>query len=223
MVYLSVFGLILSEKKVFKSLKQDFGMLHKYRVVVIIIIGILTLIAASPILSTMLVIPRTEFYTEFWMLDSNHKADNYPFNITRNQNYGVFLGIRNRLGYAAHYVVEVKFRNQTQPAPSSFNHTPSSLPSLLNITAFVADEELWELPLALSFDFESEKMPLQMKFHSLRLNEAVLDLSNLTVSWDSKKSCFLGNLVFELWIHNNTSSSFEYHNRFVSLWVNMTA
>ncbi|RLI41503.1 hypothetical protein DRO59_06810 [Candidatus Bathyarchaeota archaeon] len=90
----------------------------------------------------VLIYPRTEFFTELWILDSNHRAENYPFNITRNQNCNVFLGIGNHLGYCAYYLVEVKFRNQTQPEPTNFgpigNRTPNPLPSLFNITAFVA-------------------------------------------------------------------------------------
>jgi uncharacterized membrane protein len=127
--------------------------LHEYRVTFVVVTGVMALIVASPALSRLLVYPRTEFFTELWILGPNHRAEDYPFNITRNHSYSVFLGVSNRLGYCAYYLVEVKFRNLTQSAADSFNRTPSSLPSLFNITAFVADESVWEQQLTFSFNY----------------------------------------------------------------------
>ena len=206
--------------------------LHEYRVAFVVITGILTLIVASPALSRLLVYPRTEFFTELWILGPNHKAEDYPFNITRNHNYTVFVGVGNRLGYCAYYLVEVKFRNLTHSAANSFNSTPSSLPSLFNITAFVADESVWEQPLTFSFDYSyyNETVPVdgynetlsRVGFACLNLNDAALDVSDYTAAWDSDRMGFFGDLFFELWIYNDAVSGFEYHERFVSLRLNMT-
>ena len=200
--------------------------LDEYRVVFFVVVGILTLLVASPALSRLLVMPRTEFFTELWLLGLDHKAEGYPYNITRSQNYSVFLGIGNRLGYCAYYLVEVKFRNYTQPAPTSFgpigNRTPSGLPSLYNITAFVADEGVWELPLAFSFDYGYNRTLSKVGFRSLMLNGVVLDLGGCESVWDSTRSEFYGSLFFEAWIYNRTIGGFEYHGRFVSLRFNMT-
>jgi hypothetical protein len=199
--------------------------LGDYRVLFVAVTGVLALIVASPALSRLLVYPRTEFFTELWVLDVSHRAESYPFNITRNQNYSVFLGIGNRLGYCAYYVVQVKFRNQTQPAPTSFGpieeRVPSSLPSLFNITAFVADEQIWELPLTFSFDYDYNETLSQVEFYGLTLNGVVLDMKGYTINWDSEKREFLGYLFFELWIYNSDVSSFQYHGRFVGLRLNM--
>lgn len=200
--------------------------IREYSVLFWTVVGVLALLVASPVLSRILVYPRTEFFTELWILDANHSAEGYPFNISRNQNYSVFLGIGNRLGYCAYYVVQVKFRNQTQPAPTSFgpieDRVPSSLPSLFNITAFVADEEVWETPLAFSFDYGYNETLSQVEFYGLTLNDVVLDMKGYTINWDSEKGEFLGNLFFELWIYNRDFSEFQYHGRFVSLRLNMT-
>ncbi len=190
------------------------------------VVGVLALLLASPVLSRILVYPRTEFFTELWIFDANHRTEDYPFNISRNQNYSIFLGIGNRLGYCAYYVVQVKFRNQTQPAPTSFgpieNRVPSSLPSLFNITAFVADETVWETQLTFSFDFQYNETVSQIEFGSLRLNEIPLNMNGYTIAWDSEREGFYGHLFFELWIYNDTASSFQYHGRFVNLRLNMT-
>jgi len=197
--------------------------LGEYRVLFLVVTGILALVVVSPALSRLLVLPRTEFFTELWILGPNRMAEDYPFNISRNHNYNVLLGIGNHLGYCGYYLVEVKFRNLAQSAPDSFNRTPSSLPSLFNITAFVADEGVWELPLTFSFDYGYNETLLQVELHSLTLNDIALDLGNDTITWDSGKKEFSGSLFFELWIYDRTNGSFQYHERFVSLRLNITS
>jgi len=194
------------------------------------VIGVLALFVASPALSRLLVYPRTEFFTELWILDANHRTEDFPSNITQNQNCRLYLGVGNRLGHSAYYVVQVKFRNQSQPAPTSFgpieNRLPSSLSSLFTITVFVADEGVWELPLDFSFDYRyrpgyNETLS-RVEFNNLVLNDVVLDLEGYTIDWDSEKSVFFGNLFYELWIYDVTSHVFQYHGRSVGIWLNMT-
>ena len=201
--------------------------LNEYRVLFLVVTGILALVVASPALSRLLVYPRTEFFTELWILDVSHRAENYPFNITCNQNYSVFLGIGNRLGYCAYYVVQVKFRNQTQPAPSSFgpveDRVPSNLSSLFNITAFVADEGVWEMPLTFSFDYGFNETLMRVEFASLNVNGVAVDLDGQVIGWDAVKREFRGFLFFEVWLYDAEVDDFGYHGRFVSLRLNMTA
>ena len=199
--------------------------LNEYKVLFIVVTAVVALFVASPVLSRVLVYPRTEFFSEMWLLGPNHKAEGYPYNISRGQSYTVFLGIGNQVGYCAYYVVEVKFRNETQSAPSSFgpieNRTPSSMPSLFNITAFVADEQDWELPINFSFDYVGGNVS-QVNFESLVLNDEVLSLEGYSAAWNSTKSVYYGNLIFELWIHNAQATALSYHGRFVDLKFNMT-
>ena len=199
--------------------------LSEYKVLFIVVTAVVALFVASPALSKLLVYPKTEFFSEMWLLGPNHKAEGYPYNISRGLNYTVFLGIGNNLGYCAYYVVEVKFRNETQSAPSSFgpieNRTPSSLPSLFNITAFVADEQNWELPMIFSFDYVSENK-FQVVFQSLTLDNEVLSLEGYVASWNATRSVFFGNLIFELWIYNAQTTALSYHGRFGDLKFNMT-
>ena len=190
------------------------------------VVGVLALLIASPALSRVLVYPRTEFFTELWLLDANHRAEGYPYNITRNADYPVYLGIGNHLGHCAYYVVQVKFRNQTQPAPTSFgpieNRTPSSLPSLFNITAFVADEQVLEMPLKFSFDYWYDEALSVVRVSGLRLNDVVLNVSDCVIAWDSENDAFRGYLFFELWLYDEGVNRLQYHGRSVGLWLNMT-
>jgi hypothetical protein len=200
--------------------------LSEYKVLFMVVTAVVALFVASPMLSRVLMYPRTEFFSEMWLFGPNHKAEGYPHNISRGQNYTVFLGIGNQLGFCAYYVVEVKFRNETQSAPSSLgpieNRTPSSLPSLFNITAFVADEQNWELPLAFSFDYEVSLDKSQVIFRNLTLNNEILGLEGYSTAWNSMRTIFFDNLMFELWIYNAQATVLSYHGRFVDLKFNMT-
>jgi uncharacterized membrane protein len=194
----------------------------KYRVPFFVVVAIVALLVASPAFSRALVYPRTEFFTEMWLLGSGHMAEGYPFNISRGQSYQVYLGIGNQLSYCAYYLVEVKFRNESQPAPDSFNRTSSSLPSLFNVTAFVADEGSWELPVTVSFDYGFNQSGLEVEFRNMRFNDVVLDLGGLKSAWNATTIKFYGDLLFELYLFDATSSSFQYHERYVDLKLNMT-
>lgn len=190
--------------------------------------GVLALLAASPFLSRVLVYPQTEFFTEFWILDADHKAENYPVNITRNYNYTIYLGISNRLGYCAYYMVQVKFLNwsQLELMPTRFGpieeRLPSSLPSLFNFTAFVSNERVYEIPITFSFNYTWDQPSSKVELSSLRFNGVWLNMSDYTISWNAERQEFCGFLFFELWLYNNSAGSFQYHGRFVGLWFNMT-
>jgi uncharacterized membrane protein len=196
--------------------------LHERGVVFWIAVGILAFVVASPGLLRLLIVPRTEFFTELWILGSTHMVGNFPYNVSRNQNYSVFLGIGNQLGYCAYYSIEVKFRNLTQSAASSYNRTPSTLPALFNITAFVADGHTWELPLNFSLDYVYDETFSLTRFHSLTMNNIPLDIGYCRVSWDGDRKGFYADLFFELWLFNETVNDFRYHERFVNLRLNVT-
>ena len=201
--------------------------LQEYKVVFLVVTAVLALLVASPALQRLLVYPQTEFFTEMWLLGSGHKAENFPFNITSKTTYNIFLGIGNHLGSCAYYSIQVKFRNQTQSAADSFNRTASSLPPLYSITVFVADKETWELPIEFSFDYTYAENPVNqslsvVNFNHMVFNGGMLDLNKYSSLWDPEKGVFFGNLFFELWIYNDTLGGFQYHERFVSLYLNMT-
>jgi hypothetical protein len=225
--------------------------LKKYKALFLAVTAILVLLTASPALQRILVYPQTEFFTEISLLDPEHMAQNYPYNITSDESYSVFLGVTNKLSSCAYYQVEVKFRNETQSAPNNFDRTPSNLSSLYNLNIFVADHESLDIPLNFSFNYsfhnvartvysevtvpgrpgqnatveqraENITLPLA-NFNYLKLNGSILNLQGCSSDWNPKTNKFYGNLVFELWIYNSTISDFQYNERFVDLKFNMTS
>ena len=199
---------------------------QQYQALLLIITGTLALIVASPALQRLLVYPQREFFTEMWLLGPDHMAENYPFAVKKAENLEFFLGISNHLGYCAYYLIQVKFRNQTQPAADSLNRTSSTLPSLHTFNAFVANEETWETPILCAIDFVQEDYEgtlLRVRVTNMTFNDYFLDLKDFTMVWDAKRSGFFGDLFFELWIYNYTTGDFQYNERSVGLWLNMTS
>jgi len=198
--------------------------LQKYKALFFVVIAVLALFVASPALQKILVYPQTEFFTEMWLLGPAHNAEGYPHDIAKNGGYSVYLGLANHLGSCAYYLVEVKFRNETQPEADTFNRTFSTQPVLYNMTAFVADKETWEVPLSFSFDYynASDANVTKINFSSLKLNDVSLSLQGYSSIWNLTRHDFYGSLSFELWIYNSTISSYQYHERFLTLRFNMT-
>jgi uncharacterized membrane protein len=193
-----------------------------YKVIILVVTAVVGLIVASPAIQRVLVYPQTEFFTELWLLGPNHMAEDFPYNISRGESSNVFLGIANQLGRCTYYEVQVKFRNSTQSAPDSFNHTSSSLPPLYSLNVFVADKETWELPVSFGFDYSYDRSSSQVNFDRLLFNNEQINLNGYSASWDSNRTAYFGNLIFELWIYNDSTGGFQYHERFVDLKLNMT-
>lgn len=193
--------------------------IQQYKVLFLIVITVLALFIASPMIAQLVAIPQTDFFTELSLLGPYHNAT-YPFNVRSNETYPLYLNVSNHLGASADYLIQIKFRNQTQSAADSFNHTYSDLPSLNNITFSLQDKETVEIQLNITFQFEADERISKVNFHNITVNGYVTDTSTSAI-WDSQRSGFFGNLFFELWIFNGTINSFQYHQRYVSLWLKM--
>jgi len=182
---------------------------------------ILMLIVAAPALSLIIAFPTgSERFSELWVLGPNHMAEDYPFNVGVNEKYSVFVGVGNHMSDSAYYLVYVKFRNQTQPLPNITASEPSQLAPLLEFRAFVVDDGTWEKPLTFSV-LEASRSDDYMFIDRLYINDAVF-VVNAPTKWDSEHKGFYYQLFFELWLYNMTLQRFQYHGRFVGIWLNMT-
>lgn len=196
--------------------------LNDYRTTFVVTSLALTLVATSPILSLTLPFSRGEAFSELWLLGPERMAEDYPFNVRVGMLQGpVYVGVRNHMGCSQHYVVYVKFRNQTQPLPNATASTPSPLLPLYEFQFFLADDEMWEKPL--SFTFEDVFFLDDSVFVGrISINDVGFSV-NSSARWDSEYDGFYYQLFFELWLYDIISQSFQFHNRFVGIWLNMTA
>jgi hypothetical protein len=199
--------------------------LVKHNALFIVIITVLALFVASPAIQHYLVYPERESYTELWLLGSGHTAQGYPYNIVQDQNYSVFVGVENHLGFCGYYLIEVKFRNETQSSADSLNGTPSSLPSLYNLTAFVPNKQTLEIPVTFALSYTSgsynETLP-QVVFQQLTFSNQTLGLNGCFAAWNAQTHEFAGYLSFELWLYDDVIKDFWYNSRVLNLHLNMT-
>jgi len=176
----------------------------------------LMLLAASPTLATFVHLPSDSAkFSELWLLGPGHKAEDYPFNVRMNVTYSVYVGVGNHLGYSAYYKIDVKFRNQTQSLLDTSNSSPSKLNSTYEFRFFLADGKIWETPLNFSFQGKPSSV------RHISVNGIAFPV-NLSSQWNQTLSGFYYQLFFELWLFNMTAQRFQYHNRSVGIWLNMT-
>lgn len=155
-----------------------------------------------------------------WVLGSSHTAEDYPFNVKAIGIYKIYLGVENHRGELTYYKVYVKFRNQTEALSDESNEGSSVLDSIFEYGVFLRNEEIWEKIVTFSFE------GISFDGNSCRVSNLVLEghvlSAEKSTSWNGNNRGFYFQLLFELWIYNVTVSRFQYHNRFVSIWLNMT-
>ncbi len=194
---------------------------QQYKILFLVAAAFLTLLMASPVIQQLSVFPQIEPLTELSLLGPYHNAT-YPYRILSTENHRLYVNVKNYLGYTAYYNLQIKFRNQSQSAPDSFNGTYSQQPILTNKTFSLTDKQTWELPIDISLEYAvDEKNPKTLNMKQVVFNDANLNVENTKITWDSAGEGFYGNLLFELWLFNSTINGFQYHQRYVSLWLKM--
>jgi hypothetical protein len=181
---------------------------------------VLGLIIVAPTVAEFVVLPGGERFSELWLLGQGRMAEDYPFNVRAGESYGFYLGLGNHMGGLEDYLVFVKFRNQSESLPDSVNGTASVLEPVFEYRVFLGDGGVWEREVRLGFE------GVVFDGNVCRVSRVVLDGVVLSVDkvavWDSVNKGFYCQLFFELWFYNSTLSGFQYHDRFVGMWLNMT-
>ena len=194
-----------------------------FRTLFVVVALILSVIPSLPLLNLLVRFPSNyESFSELSILGPNHTAEGYPFNVRIGEKYNVFVDVSNHLGGPAYYVVYVKLRNQTQPSPNSSRSTPSPLLPLYESRFSIDKGESWEIPFTFAFTNTSH----QETNHTLSgifINDLAFSVDSKS-KWDSRWNHhgFFYQMFFELWLYDVNSKGFQFHNRFVGIWLNMT-
>jgi uncharacterized membrane protein len=195
--------------------------LEEYRTLFMVATLGLALVAASPALSVVVRFQgSSERFSKLWLLGPGHMVEDYPFNVTVGETYSVFVRVDNHMGCSEYYVVYVKFRNSTQSLPDVSGSLPSSLPPLYEFRFFVADGKAWESPVTFAFQDVSFQ-DYSVFVGGVSINGVTFPV-NASAVWDSENTGFNFQLFFELWRYDKTLQSFQFHNRFVGLLLNIT-
>jgi uncharacterized membrane protein len=194
----------------------DIKLVYAFSVVV------LGLIVLSPTLIEAVSFPSgEEAFSELWVLGPNKMAEGYPFNVSAGGSYNVWLGVSNHLGGLSYYRVYVKFRNESELLPNSTAGLPSSLEPVFEYNVFLENNATWEQEVSFSFEGASFEDGA-CRVSRFLVEDNAVDVNKMAV-WNQTGSVFYYELFFELWLYNATVSGFQFHNRWVGLWLNMTA
>jgi len=181
----------------------------------------LGMIIFSPTLAIVISFPSGEKFSEIYLMGPNHMAGSYPYNISPNKVYKIYLGVGNHVGGLTRYRVYVKFRNQTQPLPNNSMGTPSSLKTLFEYGVILDSDNVWEKEVFFSFS-NASFLENFCRISEFALDDKVLSVDQF-ISWNATTHGFCCQMFFELWFYNITTSEFQYYSRFVGIWLNITA
>jgi hypothetical protein len=181
---------------------------------------VLSLIILWPTLAVVVPLPAGERFSELWVLGPNRMAEGYPFNVSAGASYKVYLGVGNHLGGLSYYRVYVKFRNASEPLPNSTAGLSSPLEPVFEYNVFLRDNATWEQEVSFSFEGVSFGGNVS-RVSKVLVGGYAVDVNKVAV-WNATSRAFYYELFFELWIYNSTVSGFQFHDRWVGLWLNMS-
>jgi hypothetical protein len=180
----------------------------------------LSLIILSPTLAEVIPFPAGQKFSELWILGPSHMLEGYPSNVSAGETYKVYPGVGNHMGDLSYYRVSVKFRNESEPSPNSTSGAPSPLEPVFEYNVFLRDNETWEREFSFSFEGVSFEGNV-CRVSKVLVGGYAVDVNKVAV-WNETSNAFYYELFFELWIYNATVQGFQFHNRWVGLWLNMS-
>jgi len=194
--------------------------LDQYRTIFVATTLVLSLFATTPVIdATVHFSSGAEAFSELWVLGPNRLIADYPTQLKVGGKGSVILGVRNQLNEQAYYLVKVKFRNETQPLPDALKGEPSPLPPLYEFRFFLRNGETWET----WFNFSVRDASFSQQSSIIKtivVNGTPIPM-NVTSLLNPVKKGFYYQWFFELWLYDSGTQSLRYHERFVSIWLNL--
>lgn len=194
--------------------------LKEYKLIFIAVGLIGVLLFATPTLSLVVHLPSGETFSELYVLNSEHKAENYPYNVSAGENYSIIVGVGNHLTSSAYYVVYVKFSNETDLLPNSTAAIQSPVQPLYEYRFLIQDGEVRENPLTFSVSDASVTVNESL-IKMLTINGVAFNVDK-PATWNPNGNVFYYSLLLELWMYDVQSNSVQYNNRFVDVHLNLT-
>ncbi|MFC1802864.1 DUF1616 domain-containing protein [Thermoproteota archaeon] len=184
---------------------------------------VITLVGSSllawPVIQTYLPSIEDEKYTELFILGSSHEADNYPHKVQSGETYGIYAVVVNHRDASSYYQLHVKIRSTSDPPSNPLEGEPSNRNTITSYPIILSDEGQWEK--AISFLFPE----INQTNEPVHVQEIVIGDTAFTVDKTFPLNPETGSsklgLFFELWILDEATSSFQYDNRFVEIWLDI--
>jgi hypothetical protein len=180
----------------------------------------LCLVILSPTLLGIFSFPEREGFSSIWVLGADRRFGDYPFMVSAGEINTVYVGVENYMGGVKYYLVYVNLRSQTDPWPGDTAVLPDDLVPVSEYRVFLRNGESFEKEISFSFTEVSFDGNVS-RVLGLSIDGRFVDVEKESV-WDSENNVFFYQLFFELWIYNPEISDFEFHNRSVGFWLNLS-
>lgn len=193
---------------------------YKISIIVIGLIGVL--IIASPALEAILSfapIPRSEQFSELYLLGPERVAENYPYTISVGKNYSIYVGVGNQLGTSAYYLLSIKLGSHVDFLTNSSSEKSFPFESLYEFRFILEDEQYWESYVTFSV-LDSLFTDNQSLIKQLTINGVPFNVNDYAF-WDSDRNGYLYQLIFELWFFDSSEGTMVFHNRYVNLQLSL--
>ena len=158
-----------------------------------------------------------EEFSELWVLGPNRTVEEYPEAIMVGESHTLHLVITSHVPSGGEYLVNVKLRNQTDPAPNSDRKEPSSLKPIHEYQMVLAEAEQKEVGIVFSFS------NIAFGDEICKISRILFDGSSFSVDkelrWDEDNEGFYCQLFFELWIFDEDLSDYKFDGSNVGIWL----
>ncbi len=186
---------------------------------VLVVISFIFIVAFPAIIIFVPLENRVETFSEFILLDQNHDIITSPINLNSQETTELYITLKNHMGRSEYYKVEVKFRNSSLSSIEN-NISGTSSASILYSYSFVLDsDETFELPLVIGFS-EANVVEDILTVNNFIINDNLIPIRN-SIKADVQTNNFFSQLLFELWMYDESSDSFEFVGQKAWAWINL--
>ncbi len=190
-----------------------------YKRIFVFIGFIAVLLIFVPPIESLIYVPCSESFSEIGLIGPEHTTSGYPYHVSQGVEYSIYVDVGNHMGRSMYYRVLVKFQNSSESLPGASEGDPSSSPALYSYDIFLKDGQVWEDSLTFSFANATFGQNMSL-IDRMNINGSWKDVGKNT-AFDNATGEYRYNLLVELWIYDVPSDTFVYHNRYVSLHLDM--
>jgi hypothetical protein len=195
--------------------------LEHYRYIIIAVSLVLIVVIVSSAFTELFSFQSgTESFSDFWLLNHYQVAEGYPFNLTVGEDYSFSVGVENNVGFLTYYKIVCKLRNPNQPSPDISNSEPSEVPPLQEYYFFIENKGQWINEVKFKI-LNAHSDVNSMLIENVAFDNVVYSINNLSLRTNNT-GAFNYQLLFELWIYDESQSDFRYEN-VVWLWFNVNS
>jgi hypothetical protein len=203
-----------------KSASQDRRALIAVFITLLVLCEVMVYVSTAPR-------PSEQFF-QIYILGANHTAtDYYPRN---DSDLGIdepvtwYLGVTDNMGLVQLVSIRVKAGNQTISPPDDQQMLDSPAPIVTDFTRVLQNNETWQMPFVWSIS-NATLNNRATSILSLQINNQTYQIQN----WSASDG-YNFRMIFELWIWQESSNSFEFgwtanserHIAWLQVWFNVT-